>query len=48
MRKSVFSSPKYRTNYNNISSKDKRILFPGISIFIPSCRDPYFYLLLQC
>lgn len=29
-------------------SKNERILFPGISIFIPSCRDPYFYLLLQC
>ena len=48
MRRSVLFSPKYRTNYNNISSKKERILFPGISIFIPSCRDPCFYLLLQC
>ena len=28
MRKSVLSPPKYRTNYNNISNKNKRILFP--------------------
>ena len=28
MRKIVLSPPKYRTNYNNISNKNKRILFP--------------------